>query len=68
MVKNLENGIARIDRKVYEGLFLEMIATYKYFNNNEVPEKLVIPGITEVDGIPIVIEEAIKTVEVADDD
>ena len=64
MVKNLENGIARIDKKVYEGLFLELIAVYKYFNSNKVPEKLVIPAITEVGGVPIVVE----TAEVADDD
>jgi len=56
-MENLENGIARMDPKVYKGLLSKLVRTYKYFNNNETPEKVIIPTLDEIDGIPIETEE-----------
>ena len=56
MVVNLENGIAKIDPKIYKGLLAKLIASYRYFNNNQQPEKVIIPFVEEIDGVPIEFE------------
>lgn len=55
-MENLENGIARIRPDVYKGILAKLVRTYKYFNNNQTPDKLIIPLVTEVDGIPVEME------------
>lgn len=55
-MENLENGVARIDPEVYKGLLAKLVGTYKYFNNNQPPDKVVIPFIDEVDGVPVEVE------------
>jgi len=58
-MENLENGIARIDPKVYKGILSKLVRTYKYFNNNELPLKVIIPAVDEIDGVPVEVEEEI---------
>lgn len=52
-MKNLENGIAKFDQKVFESLLMKMVYSYKYFNNNEAPIEVVVPFVAEVDGVKV---------------
>ena len=56
-MKNLENGETRIDLDVYKGILRRLVRTYQYFNQNEKPDKVVIPHLLEIDGVPVVMEE-----------
>ena len=66
MVKNLENGIARISPEVYKGLLAKLLRTYKYFNHNEAPEKVIIPRVDEIDGVPVEMEDYEKVCDVTE--
>jgi len=56
-MKNLENGETRIDLDVYKGILRKLVRTYQYFNKNEKPDKVVIPHLLEIDGVPVVMEQ-----------
>jgi len=56
-MKGLENGETRIDLDVYKGILRRLVRTYQYFNQNEKPDKVVIPHLLEIDGVPVVMEE-----------
>ena len=56
-MKGLDNGIARIDSDVYKSVLTKLVRTYQYFNKNEKPDKVVIPHLLEIDGVPVEMEE-----------
>ena len=56
-MQGLEDGVARIDSDVYKGILAKLVRTYQYFNQNKEPDKVVIPHLLEIDGVPIEMEE-----------
>jgi len=58
MIQNLNNGTAKFDQAVFEGLLKKLVSTYKYFNNNKVPNEVVVPFVNEVDGVKVTYEQA----------
>lgn len=55
-MKGLENGVARIEPNVYKGILLRLVKTYQYFNQNKKPDKVIIPRLLEIDGVPVEME------------
>ena len=66
-MENLENGIARINPEVYKGILSKLVRTYKYFNNNELPLKVIIPAVDEIDGVPVEVETVIPEIDVTEE-
>ena len=46
-------SVLYLEPRVCEDLIRTVIKYHKFRNNNEIPTKIVMPHITEVDGIPV---------------
>lgn len=57
-----EDGVIYFGELEFQALIARLIRSYRFHNNNEMPKKIVLPAVDEVDGIPI--ERASRIIEV----